>query len=40
MAFAAFDVGDKSDTTGVVFIGRVIKALYWRQCASGHRKYL
>jgi hypothetical protein len=27
MAFAALDMGDKSDATGVVFVGRVVQSL-------------
>jgi hypothetical protein len=40
VAFATLDVGDKPDATGIVFIGRIIQALFWRQRASLHWKYL
>jgi hypothetical protein len=36
MALASLEVGDKPDTTGIVFVGRVIQALSRWQCSMLH----
>jgi hypothetical protein len=30
VAFTVFDIRDETDATGIVFVSRIVKALFWR----------